>query len=177
MFRAQLFVTENTREQVADSTYVSLIGRGDGLPDHVQEVRVSMVVRDADLIVAIPYEDRERHPVELLITDAADALPGTGGDPMILRAKGARLIDNDRHMPGEGGRVALVAQVREGSFNEAPVPTITALIVYRRNTPMEAWPIRREDRQARRFVLTLIRRPEIPARTEGEVEITLGGAS
>jgi hypothetical protein len=64
-----------------------------------------------------------------------------------------RLQENDRNMDFDGGRVVLVGASPEA---DAEVQGTTLVVNYRRDEPMDRWPLTREERAARRFTLLVL---------------------
>lgn len=73
--------------------------------------------------------------------------------PQVLRVQ-----ENDASTAPHGGRIVLVADATMlGEMTEAPdyLQQVTVVLVYRRNEPMQAWPLTRPDRARRRFALAI----------------------
>jgi hypothetical protein len=70
-----------------------------------------------------------------------------------------RLTENDINMDADGGRVVFTADANDLGVDvvegDEKLAQVTVVLNYRRDKPMEKYPITREDRARRRFTLSI----------------------
>jgi hypothetical protein len=181
MFRtgAVLRVMENTREMDVDDPEngpYRIVLDADAseylLRDlELQAVRVAITFRGRKHLLPYPYtaEERRSKRLELIVSEEGeDLVPVIGDGKKLLRITEVRVTDNDRNTIGQGGRVVFVVQPEMWDGKIRPVQGVTALLVYRRDEPMEAWPLYWEERRDRRFEFTLVERPVVVERVSAD---------
>lgn len=178
---ACLAVQENGLRMPGRGGRLALVSRPcDELDDqYVTEVRVTVNYLRNDGLEPWPLEAGERaaRRFELVLGEVVD-----GRGPTLTKDQAARAVfkspptlwvqENDRATEAPGGRIVLVADTGSDALREEledlGLQAVTVLVNYRRNAPMDAWPLEAADREARRYQAVLL--DAAPAGADAEAD-------
>lgn len=81
-----------------------------------------------------------------------------------------RCTENDVEMPADGGRIIFTlpnSPAAEELYENQKVNGVTLLVNYRKDEPMRAHPATREEKEAERYTLYLVKEPRAAAPANG----------